>query len=370
MRFAGRLLALLAVVACTMGDATAPLLRQGLAASVVSVGVTWTATCGTITSAGDYTAPSSGSCRIIATAGGKADTAFRTVASADILTGIPFGPTQADATECASLASLTACMDGVTPSTIVSRINAARSSGRKLLTNMTGGAHSLSMTNGVFDFAKWAARMDGYKTFAIQTAVANAVADKVLIGNSVMDEPFNTGGANSWGPAGTMTKAKVDQLCAYAKGIFPTLPQGAFHDHRDFEPTKNYAVCDFFVAQYRNAKGDLTVYRDGAVAAATRQGMSVAFSLNFLDGGQRDNDKDTAWECPIPLTGGEGTYFPNCKMSPDDIVKAAAILGPAGCGLMAWRYDLAFFTKADNRTAMAKVSADLATRPGKRCVRT
>ena len=80
------------------------------------------------------------------------------------------------------------------------------------------------MTDGKFDLAKWRARMDTYNTPAIKQAVAAAVADGTIIGNSVMDEPHNETVAAGWG--GNVTKAMVDGMCGYVKQIFPTLDGG------------------------------------------------------------------------------------------------------------------------------------------------
>jgi hypothetical protein len=44
-------------------------------------------------------------------------------------------------------------------------------------------------------------------------------------------------------------------------------------------------------------------------------------------------------------------------------------LGPAGCGLLMWRYDDAFMAAADNQRAFSDVGANLATRPSKACRR-
>ena len=95
---------------------------------------------------------------------------------------------------------------------------------------MTGGAHNLYKTAGVFDLAKWQAAMDAYNTQAIRDAIAEGVADGTIVGNSVMDEPQQHGVSSdpdkTWGPSGTMTKVRVDGMCAYVKAIFPTLPVG------------------------------------------------------------------------------------------------------------------------------------------------
>ena len=161
--------------------------------------------------------------------------------------GVPFGSYALLGGGGLSTAS-TMSLDGYTADNIVSRLAHARSKGLTVLMNMTGGDHNQYMTPGTFDMAKWQAKMNSYNTPAIRQAVAAAVADGTIVGNSVMDEPQNTTPRQGLGPAGTMNKARVDQLCAYAKNIFPTMPIGVVHDYRAVEPEKNYAVCDFIVS--------------------------------------------------------------------------------------------------------------------------
>jgi hypothetical protein len=264
-----------------------------------------------------------------------------------------------------------------TPSTILARLAIARARGIKMVTAMTGGGRANYLTDGVFDFEKWKRRMDRYNTPAIREAVSQAVLDGTLIGNSVMDEPFNTGGpgneANSWGPAGTMSKARVDSLCGYAKTIFPTLPQGVFHDYR-LSSDSSYEVCEFLTSQYRAWKGPLTQYRDGALALCRRDRHACAFAINVLDGGtatrktpgQRDYDED---DCPVPATGGRGTYFPNCRMSAEQVREAGRVLGPAGCFLTGFRYDSAFMASPEIQQAFRDVIETLATKQTAGCIR-
>jgi hypothetical protein len=344
----------------------------------IAVSVKFAATGGTVTTGGLYTAgPSAGTFRVIATVGTLADTSAITVTvplGSGGVSGIPFGPfatwdslTIKPNTELFNLSHT-----GYTPDLILARIDIARAAGVAQLPAMTGGARANYLTDGVFDMAKWKARMDRYNTSAIKAAVAAAVADGTIIGNSVMDEPFNTGGpgneGNSWGPAGTMTKARVDSLCAYVKTIFPTLPTGVFHDHRDFEPTKSYKVCDFIIAQYRSQKGSVQEFRDGALALGQRDGHAIAFSLNILDGGIQAV-RDGLWNCPLTTTGGRGTYNPNCRMTADQVRNYGIVLGSAGCALTMWRYDSGFMADAANKAAFKDVADRLATLPPKSCRR-
>jgi hypothetical protein len=342
----------------------------------VLVQVAFGATGGSITSSGLYTAGTTGGTyRVVASADGLADTAVVTLATTSTAAGavgIPFGPY--GAWDGVGLKSNTAVFSGsinsVSASALITRINEARSKGVKIMTAMTGG-HDPYLTDGVFDMAKWKAKMDTYNTPTIKQAVAAAVADGTLIGNSVMDEPhvYGLGDGNTWGPQGTMTKARVDSMCGYVKAIFPALPVGVVHQHNVFEPTKSYRVCEFIVDQYSSRYGDVTEFRDAGLALGKRDGIAIAFSLNILNGGIQAA-RDGQWNCPLTTTGGRGTYDPNCRMTPAQVREFGLVLGPAGCAMMMWRYDDAFMANSDNQRAFADIASRLATQPARPCSRT
>lgn len=341
---------------------------------VVPEPVAYEASCGTATGAGVFTAPPSdpGPCLVVATAQGQADTTEVQVLANTPDQGIPFGVynlwTSTTTTRSSGAAAYTASHDFVPAAEIVAQIAAARAHGVRLVLAMTGGSHDRYTTNGVFDLAKWQAAMDEFDTPAIRDAVAEGVADGTVIGNSVMDEPQQSDGtssdpAKSWGPAGTMTKARVDGLCAYVKGIFPTLPAGVGHDHAAFQPDSSYQVCEFFMGQYAARKGNVLDWRDGGLAMAARDHMVPIFSLNLLNGGPQD--KTGVWDCPG--TGGLGTRKPNCRMTPAQVRDWGTALGQAGCAMLTWEYDTDFMAKPENQSALSSVAIALAALPRTRC---
>ena len=343
----------------------------------VAVSVAFNATGGTITSGGLYTAgQTAGNFRVIASASGLADTAPVTLSSAStsaLEVGIPFGPFGLwDGTTLRPNAALFSfSQQSIGPTLIVDRIAAARAAKVKLMLAMTGGhAPYLSTIDGVlqFDRAKWNARMQEFNTPEIRDAIAKGVADGTIVGNVVMDEPNVSGGGdgNTWGPVGTMTKARVDSLCGYVKQIFPTLPAGVQHRWDVFEPTKSYRVCDFLSSQYTERAGSVTTFRDGGLALAARDHHAILFSLNILNGGTQD--RDGTWDCTG--TGGLGTYSPNCRMTASQVRDYGLVLGPAGCAMAMWQYDLGFMSDAGNQQAFKDIGARLATLPRKPCTRT
>jgi hypothetical protein len=364
--------ALLLVVA-TSG---AHLAAQSVPGDSAGSRVVFSATGGTVTPEGLFTAGSiPGTFRVVASSDSAVDTATVTVARsapAESTRGIPFGPF--DAWGSGGLKPntdvFTASIGSTNPSNIIRRISAARAKGVKLILTMTGGSHQNYMSSGSFDIAKWQARMDAYNTPAIQTAVAGAVADGTIIGNSVMDEPHvsGLGDGNTWGPKGTMTKARVDELCAYVKGMFPTLPIGVVHPHQAFEPDKSYRVCEFLVDQYSWRQGDVTRFRDEGLEMARRDGMAIAFSMNILNGGIQAK-RDGSWICPAGTTEGRGTHNPNCRMTAAQVREWGTLLGSAGCAFVLWRYDDGFMSDPENQRAFADVATVLSLRSATPCRR-
>jgi hypothetical protein len=342
----------------------------------VAVNVVFTATGGSITAGGLFTAGSTaGSYRVIASSNGLADTSSVTVTQplgSGPGSGIAFGPYNAltGTGFKSNTQPFTATIGSVSPTNIITQIDLARSRGVSLILAMTGGGHENYLTNGVFDMAKWQARMDAFNNSAVKTAVAAAVTDGTIIGNSVMDEPnvYGLGDGNTWGPQGTMTKARVDQMCGYVKNIFPTLPVGVVHGHGSFEPSRSYAVCEFLVDQYAYRKGDVFQFRDEALAMGKRDGIAIVFSMNILNGGIQAA-RDGLWNCPLTTTGGRGTYDPNCRMTPAQVREWGTVLGSAGCAMMMWRYDDVFMANPENQQAFKDVAARLASLPGKSCRR-
>jgi len=341
----------------------------------VPVSVVFKATGGTVTADGLFTAgQTAGNYRLIATSGALADTSAITVTSplgSGTPTGIPFGPYNSWAGDISlqpNTEFFSAAIGSLNATNIIARLDAARQNRKRLVLALTGGSHWNYLTDGVFDLTKWQAKMQTYNTPAIKAAVAAAVADGTIIGNSVMDEPnvSGWGDGNTWGPVGTMTKARVDGLCAYVKNMFPTMLVGVVHNHQTFEPTKSYQVCEFLVDQYSWRKGDVNDFIQGGLDLGRRDGLGIIFSMNILNGGFLAA-KDGLWYCPLDTTGGRGSYDPNCRMTAQQVREWGILLGSAGCGLMMWQYDDAFMANVDNQRAFRDVAAVLASLPAKSC---
>jgi len=168
-----------------------------------------------------------------------------------------------------------------------------------------------------------------------------------------------------------MTGAEIDSMSRYVKAIFPTL-RTATVVQLDWLPNHVYSSLDLLIRQFSyklipaQGPNDPALYRDASIAQAAAQNVGVFFSMNILDGGARGSTPG----CPVPETGGPGTYGLNCRMTPAEVVRAADELTVRGaCGLLMWESNDDYFADAAHVTAFNQAAAIVATRPHTRCDR-
>lgn len=329
--------------------------------------VLYTATCGTITQAGAYTAPSVGPCKVIARDGALADTALVTVvAQGTTPTGVPFGPFafwSSNTTVYAGPAPFTASIGQNNPGGIVAQITAARTMGLHLVLCLAGCAHAPVTTNGAFDLVKWKAAVALYNTAAIRTAITQAVADGTVLGNGLMDEPEHF----TWG--GVPTKAMLDGMATYARQFFPTLPMGVHTGPGGYKwrASEHYATLDFVANQYEWRAGPITTWLAAVRAQNAPDSVALAFSMNALAGGVQD--RDGVWSCDGPGQAGLSLQSPWCRAPADSVRAWGRYLGPQGCFMVMWTYEATYFDRADNQSAFRDIAASLAVAPRKSCRR-
>ncbi|HET8833601.1 MAG TPA: hypothetical protein VFN08_02650 [Gemmatimonadales bacterium] len=259
----------------------------------------------------------------------------------------------------------TLSQDNTYSNTIITRINTARQRGQRLVTAMTGGDQGQFMTNGKFDLGKWKRRMNSFNTSAIRNAVAAAVRDGVIIGNTMMDEPETP----KWG--GNVTKALIDQMAVYAKNIFPSLPMGINHGGPGYtwRASEHYRKLDYVLYQYQypTTDGNISAWRSAVLSRARADGVTPAFSVNLLNGGRPDNSG--SWDCSGSGQAGRGTRTRKCRMTSSQLKDWGSEVGPAGCFMLMWRYDDAYMQKSANVDAFRSVASLLANKSRRSCRR-
>jgi hypothetical protein len=208
--------------------------------------------------------------------------------------------------------------------------------------------------------------MNTYNKSALKTAVAAAVSDGTIIANSMIDEPET----KQWGTV--LTKPKIDQMAAYVKSIFPTLPVGLSHGPPGYKwrSWERYTKVDYVVYQYAHwvTKGNVVTWRDAVLAQAKLDGVTPGLSLNILNGGAQDQG-DGYYDCTGTGQAGLGTRYPNCKMTPDQLRTWGKALVPYGCVMLMWRFDKAYMSNLANQDAFKEVAALAASKPRRSCKR-
>lgn len=250
------------------------------------------------------------------------------------------------------------------PSNIVTQISSARSMGQRLILALSA-ANSNNTTDGKFDFTKWKNHINAYNTTAIRNAVAAGVSDGTIIGNMLIDEPET----KRWG--GNIDKRTIDQMASYAKNIFPTLPMGLNHGPPGYKwhTEQTYQVLDYVLYQYNHwiTSGDATAWRNAVLSRAKTDGVTPALSLNVLGGGRQD--REGTWDCTGSGQAGLGPYYPNCRMTSDQLTNWGKALIGYGCFTLMWRYDDAYMSKSSNKTAFSTLATYSASKSRRSCKR-
>jgi hypothetical protein len=224
----------------------------------------------------------------------KASSAVRVVApeSPPPSTGgsvtLPFGPKQLPSSAFASAPWTGAYVNaGDDLATMTSRVHAAQVAGAHLILKLAPAhADLLNAVTGCFDMTRWKAKIDRLASFDF----APFVADGTVLGAELVNEPH----ASDWclTTARRLTKAEVEEMAAYAKAIWPTLPVGAGRSDWVLANAP-WAKLDFAHSQYHMRKGDPVAWRDQTINEARAAGVGHLMSLDYL-AGQLDGSPMTA----------------------------------------------------------------------------
>ena len=208
----------------------------------------------------------------------------------------------------------------------------ARASGTSVVISMTGNAASRNPDN-TLNAAGWRAEVDQFADFDFDSYVA----DGTLIGHYILDEPKCR---NCWGGE-VLTNAQIDELAAYSKELFPSLPvivrQGPERLARHAGgldvaiPGFEWSYVDIAWAQYTESKGPIQAYVEGEIAGAVEQDLGLIWGLNVLAGGD-----------------GSSGLHPNAPLDPADWLMSEAEIvrygtemldAGFGCAFINFRYE-------------------------------
>jgi hypothetical protein len=319
--------------------------------SVTAPAVTWTATGGTITSAGLYKAGSTaGTYSVKAVSGSLSASASVTVPAAAPMppasgSGVSFGSYECTGSTlgpfnlCIRAAGYWSAKD----------MAALQATGSKLMLNQ-GGYGKFQTAAGTYDPVKYYNWVQTLKPYV--ASWQPYLADGTLVGVQVIDDI----GTMNWGGV-AITKAQIEEMAKWWKQLAPGIT--TFVREKATGLTGfTWVYLDASITQY-NARymGDVTKWRDSNVVAARNARVGLMLSMNTLNGGK------VVAGC---YHGGSPTY---CSMSPTELrtygaVQAAA---PEGCGLMSWKSDPEYHLQPGVAEALTYLAGLAKTRPAVSC---
>jgi hypothetical protein len=335
----------------------------------IDVNVEFTATGGTVTPAGLYSAGGTpGAYRIIATSSGLADTSTITVtrpSGSGPGAGIPFGAFHVPLDSLNGSLSYNGTGLTAEPTRILADLNTVRArNGRVVLAlkrSKTKDANGLSVAAARAELASW-------------PDISSYLADGTVIGVYVSDDILST----EWGPNPPYL-SRIDSVARQVKLRWPNAITMVRAKPTELAARGTWQWLETAWAQYRGPYRDPPPkqFADREVASAKAQKLGVVIWINALDGGCGPT---TACLPGVPGTSIEGTFL-NAASTRRFQVSAAEMLNygtaflaePYNCAAIHWQYSpvynrtslpalqlagiQAFDTRPDVRAAMAQLAS-------------
>jgi hypothetical protein len=296
---------------------------------------TFSATGGTVTNTGVYTASTiGGSYRLIAISGGLADTASISVAApvpaptpSPITIGIPAGPMNVmdQTTWCGG--AWTGTYSTIQPHYSLSRLQEASRCGFKFF--LVQPRSNVKNADGTYSVTKAKQQIDSLAKYLPADTLRKYAPS---LGGFVLSDDMDC--ASCWGGV-AISKAQLSDVASYAKAKMSLLPIGIRGLPQWAEGTPLSSLLDFGWAQYHTGKGDVNTYYQTAIQSATRQGMAVALGVNT---------SDCSGPSTAPCTATQLQTFGN-----------AALGYAANCAFINWEFDSAWFSKLDIQAVWANL---------------
>jgi len=335
----------------------------------ISVNVEFTATGGTVTAGGLYTAgATAGSYRVIATSSGLADTSTITVTQplgSGPAVGLPFGafhvPIADLNTTTLNYSAASMIAYGPRLATDLEKVRARNA--RVMLNirrNYTKDANGLSVAATRAELATW-------------PDISSYLADGTVIGVYVSDDILST----EWGPNPPYL-SRIDSLAREVKLRWPNAITVVRAKPTELAGRSKWLWLETAWAQYRGPYRDPPPkqFADREVTSAKAQGLGLVIWFNTLNGGCGPT---SACLPGVPGTDLLGTYtnaaeIRRYQMSAAEVLNygTAFLAEPYNCAAIAWQYSpvfqkaslspehlalvQAFDTRPDVRAAMAQLA--------------
>jgi hypothetical protein len=376
----------------------------------VPVNVTLTATGGTITPSGLFTAGKvAGTYRVIATLGHFADTSVVVLTAAPppswaprpeppVQTptnpapipapvtpvsgpagdGVPVGPFHLPNDQYGVRSWYNGALRALSPRGAATDLAYAKSKGIRIAVSLPGSRSGYTNSDRTFSMSRWKQSMDAWRSQAAM--LQSYYASGTIIANYLVDEPDCS---SCWGGK-PISGAEVAEMGRYAKSVLPGVPtvvRAVPAWFRRVGLSGNY--IDVAWAQYTGPLHSPSLrmspeqFRDQSVADAKALGMGLILGMNTLDGGDGSSR--------IPGTYDLRYVSSRWQMSASEVERAGTVFAsePYACAVLDWRFSptltsssyspsqaagiRAFDDRSDVKAAFAKVLAAAKRRAANRC---
>ncbi|HJR16248.1 MAG TPA: hypothetical protein VJ808_05290 [Gemmatimonadales bacterium] len=225
------------------------------------------------------------------------------------------------------------------PEFLLSRLDAIRDAGGRVVLTFPGSSGNYTNPDGTFNFDLWKMRLDRFSGVDFDAYIT----DGTIVGIYLIDEPNCP---SCWGGQG-ITQEAVEEMAQYSKSLWPTMTTIARVDPTWLNGfSGEYVHLDAGWAQYVVRKGDVNTYLAGNVAAAQSKGLGLVVGLNLLGGGLNQTS----------LTASQVKNF------------GSVLLGsPYPCAFISWKYDSAYFSRSDIKSALGFLSKKAKRHPAGSC---
>jgi hypothetical protein len=307
-----------------------------------AAGVLFTATGGTVTSGGLFTAgPTAGTYRVTVKYRSLSDTSNVSIAdpARGHTVGLPFGAFDMQPELLAPPYS-SAVLSG-SPDHILQQLARARGNGARLIISFAGGRFKhVQNVDGTFSYDLWKARVDRF--LPLKDQIGEYVRDGTLLAFMLMDEPHI---ASSWGGQ-QVSYALIDLMGKYSKSIWPGLATMVRSDATWLARAPfRWTDLDAAWSQYSARRGEVAAYLAANVMAARQAGLGLVTGLNVLDGGDGSSRA-------------KGTYAGAFNMTSTEIRTYGKVLAadPYVCSFQFWKHDPEYLGQRDIADALLEVA--------------
>jgi hypothetical protein len=219
------------------------------------------------------------------------------------------------------------------------RLAAVKARGGRVALALAGSSAHFLDANGHFDFNKWKARVDRFKS----ENFSSYIKDGTVIGHYMLDEPNDP---NNWNGR-PVPPSMVEEMAKYSKQIWPNLPTIVRVESSYLVKwSGTYRYLDAAWAQYVHRKGDVGPFLSRNVADAKRKGLALVVGLNLLRGGPNHS----------PMTASQVRTWGSTLLS-----------SSYPCAFISWEYDAAYLSSSSMKEAMSVLRRKAQNRSSKTC---